>query len=63
VMHGRIGQAIAQCDGYVLWRDSAGYYYAGCRGPLTREEALAHWDRQDKRARVFSAAIHAVKGE
>jgi hypothetical protein len=59
VMHGVRGVAIAQCDGYILWRSEDGLYYAGCRGPLTRTEALAHWGkhRHDERARVFRQAI------
>jgi hypothetical protein len=64
-MHGMRGRAVAQCSGFILWRDDAGYYYAGCRGPLTRDEALAHWGahRHDERARVFSAAIQAIRKE
>jgi hypothetical protein len=57
MMHGVTGRAIAEHDGYMLWRGDDGLYRAGCRGPFTRAQALAHWDRQDKRARVFSAAI------
>jgi hypothetical protein len=58
-MHGVQGWAIAQCDGYVLWRDRLDYYRAGCRGPFTAGEALAHWGehRRDERARVFREAL------
>jgi cytoskeletal protein CcmA (bactofilin family) len=59
VMHGNLGRAIAQCDGYILWHGKNGRYWAACRGPFTREEALAHWYRDDKRARVFRRAILA----
>jgi hypothetical protein len=62
-MHGARGQAVAQCDGYILWRDRRDCYWAGCRGPFTAKQALRHWNRRDERARVFSAAIHAAKGE
>jgi hypothetical protein len=59
VMHGVPGRAIAQSDGYILWRDRRDCYWAGCRGPYTREQALRHWDRDDERARVFREAILA----
>jgi cytoskeletal protein CcmA (bactofilin family) len=58
-MHGHPGRAIAQCDGYILWVNDEGQVRAGCRGPFTFEEALAHWGehRKDERARVFREAI------
>jgi hypothetical protein len=61
VMHGVPGRAVAQCDGYILWRAEDGRYYAGCRGPFTHKQALEHWGehRQDERARVFREAILA----
>ncbi len=34
-----------------------GFFYAGCRRRLTREEALKHWDREDDRACLFTLAI------
>jgi hypothetical protein len=43
MMHGVTGRAIAEHDGYVLWQDDAGYYYAGCHDRLTREDVLARW--------------------
>ena len=55
------GKAIAVSDGYVLWAGTDGTYSAGCRGPFTLAEALAHWGqpREDERARIFHAAILA----
>ena len=32
-------------------------YHAGCRQGLTSEQALAHWNRDDERAKIFTAAI------
>ena len=42
---------------YNLIMDPDGYFYAGCRGPLTRAEALKYWDREDDRACLFTLAI------
>ena len=50
-------------SGYVLFAGDRGNYRAGCRGPFTRDEALAHWSRSDERAKVFTAAILAAKKE
>jgi hypothetical protein len=59
-MHGRPGWPLADGDGYVLWLDDRGYYYAGSSGPLTLAEALRLWDRQqDRRARLFRRALAA----
>lgn len=49
--------ALAECDQYTLLRDPDGYYYAGCRGPFTAEQALKHRDREDDRACLFTFAI------
>ena len=42
---------------YQLWLIEQ-EYHAGCRR-FTREQALAHWDRGDERAKLFRAAILA----
>jgi hypothetical protein len=57
--YGQPGHEIARCpiDGYVLWLGDNGLYYAGCSRGLTRDEALAHWRRDNPRARLFTAAI------
>ena len=54
--HGNPGRLIA-ISGYGLVATDAGMFYAGCRGPLTKDQALAHWRRDDERAKVFTAAI------
>ncbi|MDQ3270754.1 MAG: hypothetical protein M3Q12_01105 [Pseudomonadota bacterium] len=56
VAHGEKGDLLAVSK-YGLWRSAEGYYYAGCRGPLSKERALAHWNRTDERAVVFTTAI------
>jgi transcription elongation factor len=48
---------LCECDGYTLKACTNGTYYAGCRGPFTAEQALAHWDRKDDRACLFTFAI------
>jgi hypothetical protein len=58
-MHGRPGWPLADGDGYVLWVDDRGYYYAGSSGPLTLAEALERWDHQDRRARLYRRALAA----
>ena len=57
--YGKQGRLIATSS-YGLWLADDGMYYAGCRGPFTRPQALAHWDRPDDRARIFTAAIKAA---
>lgn len=42
---------------YDLMRHTDGKYEAGCRGPFPAAEALAHWDREDERACIFTIAI------
>jgi hypothetical protein len=43
---------------YQLWRRPDGLYCAGCVGPLTLDQALAHWGpRNDARAIAFTAAL------
>jgi hypothetical protein len=54
--HGVDGELICVCD-YGLWLSSDGYFYAGCREKFTKEQALAHWNRRDKRAVMFTKAI------
>lgn len=34
-----------------------GKYHAGCRCDLPAKQALQHWDREDERAKLFTAAI------
>ena len=60
VSHGNKG-ALLGISGYGLWRSDDGYYFAGCRGPLNAEQALAHWDRSDDRALLFTAIINAAE--
>jgi hypothetical protein len=54
--HGKPGRLIAVHD-YGLWQADDGAYSAGCRGPLTKAQALSHWDRGDDRALLFTLAI------
>jgi hypothetical protein len=43
---------------YTLYRDvNTKLFKAGCRKGLTLEEALAHWDRTDARAILFTKAL------
>ena len=52
-------RCIAVCpkDGYALVQTDTDRFTAGCAKNLTREEALARWDRTDARAVLFTAAI------
>ena len=52
-------RCIAVCpdDGYALVQTDTDLFSAGCRNNLTREQALAHWNRSDARAKLFTAAI------
>ena len=42
---------------YMLRMSDDGYYYAGCQKNLNKDQALAHWDRDDDRALLFTFAI------
>ena len=55
-----LGRVIAMSTwGLVLLNN--GMFCAGCRGPWTREQALAHWgERTDERAELFTAAIRKL---
>jgi hypothetical protein len=57
-LHGNRGQLLATSI-YGLWLSNDGYYFAGCRGPLSKDAALSHWNRSDERAKIFTAAIKA----
>ena len=59
-LHSNKGRLLAVSQ-YGLWLSHDGYYFAGCRGPLNRAQALKHWKRDDERAVVFTAAIEAVE--
>ena len=52
-------RCIAVCpdDAYALVQTDTDHFSAGCRKNLTRERALAHWNRRDARAKLFTAAI------
>jgi hypothetical protein len=54
----KIGTIIARSS-YILYRRPNGLYQAGCHRNLTLEQALTYWGppRNDKRARVFHAAL------
>ena len=55
------GVRIADDGVFALLHDAEkGLFGAGCRGPLTRAEALKHWDRNDERAKIFTKAITAL---
>src|SRR3990167_1210025 len=56
----KLGRVIAMSTwGLVLLNN--GILSAGCRGPWTREQALAHWGkRTDERAKLFTAAIRKL---
>lgn len=54
------GTIIAHSDWSLIRLHSTGLYAAGCRGPWTRDQALAHWKgRSDERAVLFTAALMA----
>ena len=57
--HGKFGKLICVSE-YGLWASEDGKFYAGCRTDFTKEKALEHWDREDERARKFTAAILAI---
>ena len=48
-------------DKYCLYRTPAGKYQAGCRGPWTAAEALAHWSGDSDKCKRFREAI--IKAE
>jgi len=56
-------RCIAVCpdDGYALVQTDTDHFSAGCRKNLTREQALAHWNRSDARAKLFTAAIKGAR--
>lgn len=47
---------LADDGNYQLWIVDE-EFRAGCRKFLNAEDALAHWDREDERAELFSEAI------
>ena len=56
--------AVCPDKGYALVQTDTDLFSAGCRKNLTREQALAHWNRIDVRAKLFTAAIEgALLGE
>jgi len=55
LMHSR-----AVDDEYTLFVSDDGQVCAGCRGFDTVAEALAHWNRADKRAVLFTSALKAI---
>ena len=56
------GTRIADDGDYVLLHDAnRDLFKAGCRR-FTRAEALKHWDRDDKRAILFTRAIQLLGG-
>ncbi len=56
-------RCIAVCpdDDYALVQTDTDHFSAGCRNNLTRERALAHWNRSDARAKLFTAAIKGAR--
>jgi hypothetical protein len=48
---------LAWHDDYNLCANLDGTFTAGCRRNLAREQAIAHWDRSDDRALLFTFAI------
>jgi len=57
-------RALAADDSYALLQTDTGLLSAGCRGPWTVNEAVAHWgkpSRTDARAKMFVAAINALE--
>ena len=53
--------AVCPYDGYALVQTDTDHFSAGCRKNLTREQALAHWNRRDARAKLFTAAIEGAR--
>ena len=52
--------AVCQAEGYALVQSDTDRFSAGCRNNLTRAQALAHWNRTDARAKLFTAAIEGA---
>ena len=52
--------AVCQAEGYALVQSDTDRFSAGCRNNLTRAQALAHWNRSDARAKLFTAAIEGA---
>ena len=52
--------AVCPDSGYALIQTETDRFSAGCRKNLTRKQALAHWNRSDARAKLFTAAILAA---
>jgi YD repeat-containing protein len=56
------GVVIAKDTEYTLYQDvNTKLFTAGCREDLTLEEALAHWDREDARAILFTKALKELQ--
>ena len=55
--------AVCPKDGFALIQTDTDHFFAGCRNNMTRKQALRHWNRDDARAKQFSAAILAATGE
>ena len=54
-------RCIASDPQYALIEFDTGKFVAGCRGPWTREQCLAHWGkRSDARAVLFTAALERL---
>jgi YD repeat-containing protein len=52
---------IAVDSAYILYQDvNTKLFTAGCRVSLTLEQALAHWDREDARAVLFTKALKGL---
>lgn len=51
--------AVCPDEGYALVQTDTDRFSAGCRNNFTRKQALAHWNRSDVRAKLFTAAIEA----
>ena len=55
-----LGAVLAHSTWSLVKLHASGLYAAGCRGPWSRDQALAHWGgRSDERAVLFSAALRA----
>jgi YD repeat-containing protein len=55
------GVVIANDTEYTLYQDvNTKLFTAGCKEDLTLDEALAHWDRTDARAVLFTKALKGL---
>lgn len=62
IVYGKPSKLIAFDGYYALFAHDDGTYSAGCQKHLSQATALAHWARDDARAKLFTNAILSNTG-